>query len=84
MARQVINIGSSPNKGDGDKLRVAMDKINDNFIEVYNGPPSLTQEEIDALTPSLGTMVYNSTTGKFQGYAADANGDSTVGWADLH
>ena len=45
---------------------------------------SLTQEEIDAMTPELGMMVYNVTTGKFQGYAADAFGDSTAGWADLH
>ena len=47
-------------------------------------PPMLTQVEIDALTPTLGMMVYNTTTGKFQGYAADANNDSTTGWADLH
>jgi len=47
-------------------------------------PPMLTQAEIDALTPTLGMMVYNTTTGKFQGYAADANNDSTTGWADLH
>jgi len=44
----------------------------------------LTQAEIDSLTPTLGMMVYNTTTGKFQGYAADANNDSTTGWADLH
>jgi hypothetical protein len=84
MARQIINIGTSENRGDGDPLRVAMDKVNDNFIEVYKGPVSLTQEEIDAMTPELGMMVYNVTTGKFQGYAADAFGDSTAGWADLH
>jgi len=47
-------------------------------------PPMLTQADIDALTPTLGMMVYNTTTGKFQGYAADANNDSTTGWADLH
>jgi len=47
-------------------------------------PPILTQADIDALTPTLGMMVYNTTTGKFQGYAADANNDSTTGWADLH
>ena len=35
MAIQTINIGSSPNKGDGDPLRVAFDKINDNFVELY-------------------------------------------------
>ena len=47
-------------------------------------PPMLTQAEVDALTPTLGMMIYNTTTGKFQGYAADANNDSTTGWADLH
>ena len=47
-------------------------------------PPMLTQIEIDALTPSPGMMVYNTTTGKFQGYAEDANNDSTTAWADLH
>ena len=35
MARQTINIGSSPNKGDGDPLRLAFNKINENFDELY-------------------------------------------------
>ena len=35
MAQQTINIGSSVNKGDGDPLRTAFDKINDNFDELY-------------------------------------------------
>ena len=34
MAIQVINIGTSPNKGDGEPLRTAFDKINDNFAEL--------------------------------------------------
>ena len=34
MAQQNINIGSSANKGDGDPLRVAFDKINKNFTEL--------------------------------------------------
>ena len=34
MAIQVINIGSSANKGDGDPLRTALKKINDNFAEL--------------------------------------------------
>lgn len=37
MARQTINIGTSANKGDGDPLRTAFDKINDNFAELYAG-----------------------------------------------
>ncbi len=35
MARQNINIGTAANDGTGDKLRVAFDKINDNFVELY-------------------------------------------------
>jgi hypothetical protein len=35
MAKQIINIGTSPNKGDGDVLRTAFSKINDNFTELY-------------------------------------------------
>ena len=83
MAQQTINIGSSANAGDGEPLRTAFDKVNDNFNELYFGPPKYTQDEIDDMTPSVGQFVYNTTTGKFQGYAADS-GDSTAGWVDLH
>ena len=34
MAIQVINIGTSANKGDGDPLRTAFKKINENFAEL--------------------------------------------------
>lgn len=36
MAKQTINLGTSANKGDGDPLRTAFDKVNDNFDEVYS------------------------------------------------
>jgi hypothetical protein len=83
MAKQTINIGTSANKGDGDPLRTAFTKINQNFTEVYLGPVVYTQTQVDSLTPQFGMLIYNSTTGKFQGYAADT-GDSTAGWVDLH
>ena len=35
MTQKIINIGTSPNKGDGDPLRTAFSKINDNFNELY-------------------------------------------------
>lgn len=35
MAKKTINIGSSANAGNGDPLRVAFNKINDNFNELY-------------------------------------------------
>jgi hypothetical protein len=37
MAKQIINIGTSVNKGDGDPLRTAFQKINENFSELYAG-----------------------------------------------
>jgi hypothetical protein len=35
MARQNIGIGTSANDGTGDTLRIAGEKINDNFVELY-------------------------------------------------
>lgn len=36
MAKQVINIGTAANSGDGDTLRDSFDKSNDNFTELYD------------------------------------------------
>lgn len=36
MSKQVINVGSSANDGTGDKNRVAFQKINSNFTELYD------------------------------------------------
>lgn len=35
MSQQFVSLGSTPNKGDGDPLRVAFRKINENFTEMY-------------------------------------------------
>lgn len=39
MAKQTINIGTVANDGTGDQLRIAFDKTNDNFNEVYLAGP---------------------------------------------
>jgi plastocyanin len=36
MTKQVINLGATANDGTGDPLRIAFDRVNDNFNEVYN------------------------------------------------
>jgi hypothetical protein len=36
MAQQTIGLGTISNDGTGDTLRVAGDKVNDNFTEIYN------------------------------------------------
>jgi hypothetical protein len=35
MAEQIINIGGHPGDGTGDPIRVAFDKTNQNFQEIY-------------------------------------------------
>jgi len=35
MANQSIGLGSAADDGTGDNLRVAFDKVNDNFVEIY-------------------------------------------------
>lgn len=42
MARQNINIGTSPNDGTGDDLRTAFTKSNSNFTELYNNVANIT------------------------------------------
>ena len=37
MSQRIINIGSESGAGDGDDLRTAFDKVNQNFTEVYSG-----------------------------------------------
>ena len=49
MAKQTINIGTSANSRDGDPLRNAFTKINENFDELYTG----NFVEPDAITSSL-------------------------------
>ena len=37
MAKQTINIGTSANSKDGDIIRDAFNKVNQNFTELYEG-----------------------------------------------
>lgn len=36
MAKKTINLGTGPNTLDGDKVRTAFGKVNDNFDELYD------------------------------------------------
>jgi predicted nucleic acid-binding Zn-ribbon protein len=53
MSQQIIDIGSGAGAGDGDDLRVAFDKVNQNFANIYNGN----------VTVAANTLVY-SVAGK--------------------
>lgn len=70
MAKQTIDIGSSPNKGDGDPLRTAFTKINQNFNELYAGG--------FADPDSVGSNLSPDTDATYNLGAADKQ------WADVH
>jgi uncharacterized membrane protein len=67
LARQTINIGTTPNDGTGDPIRDAFDKTNQNFVELYSAPVSNT-----SLT------VGNSTVNSFLTEVSVKTGNSTV------
>jgi hypothetical protein len=83
MTRQIINTGTSPNRGDGDPLRTSFNKINNNFEQLFRGPAIYTTQERDQLNAEPGTIIYNSTADKFQGYVQDS-GNGLSGWVNLH
>lgn len=67
MARQNIGIGSSANDGNGDTLRTAGGKINDNFIELYR---FLGGGDSDNLSSQV---TFEDSAVVFEGATADGN-----------
>ena len=62
MAKQTINVGSSANDGTGDKNRVAFQKTNANFTELYDTKvESVTGSAVDNTDPL--NPVINSSGG---------------------
>ena len=50
MVQQIIDIGTSVNDGTGDTLRDGMDKVNDNFTEIYTNTNAGTNVSISGNT----------------------------------
>lgn len=69
MAQQTIGLGSAPNDGTGDNIRVAGDKINDNFTELY------ARGEIFTATVSVSSaQILNSNSSPVQLIASPGAG----------
>ena len=78
MAKQSIDLGTTPNDGTGSNLRVGGDIINDNFNEVYTTLGDGSDLAFDITGVSNGqTLVYNSSTSKFEAGTA-AGGSFTL------
>jgi hypothetical protein len=56
MAQQIINVGSAPNDGTGDLLRVSQQKANANFTDLYNNKQdNLTAQNLGTFSSGLTT-----------------------------
>jgi hypothetical protein len=67
MTRQNINIGSGELAGDGESIRTAFDKTNQNFIELYDITTNSAALVISATGPTgvaEGTLWYDEVSGK--------------------
>ena len=80
MAREIINVGATPNDGQGDPIRTAFTKSNDNFAELYsraqtNVPTSLTG------SPGDRAGMYAADANTFYWCFQDYDGSSVI-WAE--
>ena len=83
MAKQTINLGTSANSGGGDPLRNALQKVNDNFDEVYTKLEAL--EDGQVITDIQGsvfaddsTLLVDAVNGVIPGYVSLATLQSVV------
>ena len=68
MTQQIINLGVA-DKGNGDVLRTAFTKVNDNFAELYNSVSAVVVVGATAPTaPSVGDLWWNSVSGRMYVY----------------
>ena len=85
-----VNTGTSPNKGDGDSLRVSFDKINQNFRELITtintstgGSASIQVGNTPPADPVEGALWYDIVAGRlyiyYDSYWVDTNPDAVAG-----
>ena len=81
MTQQVIYIGATPNDGQGDSIRSAFTKTNDNFSQLYSIPQSSPPTTLTGNVGDFaGMYAYDSTY--FYYCFADYTGNSAI-WAQI-
>jgi len=79
VAKQTINIGTTPNDGTGSTIRAGGDIVNDNFNEIYTALGDGTTLNVDTSGASNGeALVYNSVSGKFESNTVSATSTFTI------
>ena len=81
MTQQIINIGTAPNDGQGDPIRTAFAKTNNNFSQLYSIPQSSPPPTlVGRVGDFAGMYAYDSTY--FYYCFANYTGNSTI-WAQI-
>ena len=88
MTKKIINIGSGEKSGDGESLRSAFSKINDNFDELYTGSldnvtqsivPSVTDTyDLGSPTKQWRSLYVTNNTVYFGGIPLSVTDDGTI------
>ena len=77
MAKQVVNLGTSANKGDGDPLRTAFTKVNSNFTELYSSlasqAGSITSDVTGSVFGDDSTLLVDGVNNTIPGYTNTAD-----------
>lgn len=63
MALQTINIGTMPNDGNGDTLRTAFDKINDNFSELEQS--TIISSQVATASSTGNVVIFSANASSF-------------------
>jgi len=79
MAKQTINIGQAANDKSGDPLRVAFNKINANFTELYTLTGGSTANLKELIQDTIAEMISNGTL-----FGLTATYDDPNNALDLH
>jgi len=83
MTREIINIGTNANDGTGDDLRLAMQKVNSNFQELY-ASNELEEDTSPKLAGNLDVQNYTITTNITNGdITLSPNGTGSVNLGDI-
>jgi hypothetical protein len=80
MTQEIINVGAAPNDGEGDPLRTAFQKINNNFSQLYSTGFFTSQAYSNGV--SAGQVIFTApvesfTQGIFQVNSSDVSSTDT-------
>ncbi len=84
LEQRIVNIGTAPNDGTGDKLRDSFEKVNENFSDIYS-ELSNSRENISFVTQLLDESdVDDIDVEAYKGYMLYQISTSNAAWVRLY